>query len=174
MVQNQQQSTPALWKDTIFVSVLSGFSLTNSTLLIFQINKYGCFNYSLKLKQKKHPWINYEFCVVSELLERSWKDKQRPSVNLNIQLWLLVSDSLDLISFCSFCYNTDWKLQLGLRGFCLEIYTEVDEEKGSQMVSNKILSVMHSISSKSQKLLKISSFSDISLCLSQPSAQACS
>lgn len=114
-----------------------------------------------------HPWINYKFCVVSELLKRSWKDKQGPSVNLNIQLWLLVSDSLDLISFCSFCYHTDWKLQLGLGCLCLEIYTEVAEEKGSQMVSNKILSVLHSISSKSQKWLKISSFSDISLCLPQ-------
>lgn len=42
------------------------------------------------------------------------------------------------------------------------------------MICDKILSVSYSISFKNQKLISISSFSGISLCLPQPPAQACS
>lgn len=72
---------------------------------------------------------------------------------MSIQLWLLVSDSLDLISFCNFCYNTDQKKpHLGLGGLCSGSYTEVGEEKSSQIISEEIPSVLYSISFTIQKL----------------------
>lgn len=88
-----------------------------------------------------------------------------------IQWWWLESDSLDLISFCSFWYSGVRKASYGIRASLL---WELDRSRWRKMFpaykrQNTLCLV--SLSFKSQKLLKISSF-QMPLCVC-PSHHLC-